>query len=343
MKNIIEHVIFSKYTIDNGVIRNKKEEPMAYSKSKGGYNKCTVYDDSGKTRNILVGRAIASTFIGPPPTLAHTVDHEDKNRGNDTLENIRWLDKTGQQKNQDRPETYKSAFIVVKDGIEKTSKEWVENLKGEKNSFGRDYTDRMIQHYAQNKQHGFAYKEYPDIPDEIWKEIIDSKNGRGGRWEISNMKRVKYITKYAENVLSGEHLCRVSGYPTIGINGKSWYCHVLSFMTFFPDEYANKKPDEMILHEDDDPLDFRPHKLRLGIRSDNTIDAYNNGKYDGTKSARMKCASYIEGMFEKEHSSQQDAAKYLRHIGYENAFQSRIGMALNGKIMNAYGRVWKNV
>ena len=336
------HVIFNKYTIENGVIKNKKGEPLRYTK-KGKYNRCGVRDNDGKrSRSILVGRAIASSIHGPPPTLTHTADHKDKNPENDTDENIRWLCKPGQVHNRDCPETQKSAFIVIKDGVEKTLKEWVDNLKGKKNRFGRDYTYSIIVQYAQKKQYGFSYKMYPDLQGEVWKEISGSKS-KLGRWEISNMNRVKYITKYAENVLSGERFCLKNEYPSIRFDGRDWYCHILSFMTFFPEEYVNKKSGEMVLHENDEKMDFRPHKLRLGTQSENATDAYDNGCYDGTKSARMACASYINGVFEKEHESQHDAAKYLKTLGYDKADRSKIGLVLSGDRKTAYGRVWKNV
>jgi len=338
-------IVFNKYIIDNGVIKNAKEEPIAYSKNKSGYNICGVTDDNGKQWNIRVARAIASTIYGPPPTLVHTADHKDKNRENDTDDNIRWLCKKGQSSNQDRPETLKTAFLVDRYGEnEKTVTEWADyfNSKGEKNHMSREYTTGMIRQYAQKEQHGFSYKTYPDLPEEIWKEIIDSRN-KIGYWEISDMNRVKYVTKYAENVLSGDRFMLNGEYPTIGINGKKWLCHILAFMTFFPEEYANKKPDEMILHEDDDPLDFRPHKLRIGTQSENIIDSYNNGKRDGTKTARMKCVSYIDGVYELMHDSQDDAVKYLRHIGYDKASNGRISDMLNpeSKRNYAYGRTWK--
>jgi hypothetical protein len=337
--------VFNKYTIENGVIKNAKGEPIAYRKNKDKYNICRVTDNNGKRRHISVGRAIASTMYGPPPTPAHTADHKDKNRGNDTDDNIRWLCKSGQSNNQDRPETTKTAFLVDRYGDnEKTINEWVDylNSKGEKNHMGHEYTAGMINHYAIRKQHGFSYKEYPDLPDEIWKEIIDSRN-RKGHWEVSDMNRVKYVTNHAENVLSGDRLGINNGYPNICINGKKWYCHILSFMTFFPEEYANKKSNEMILHEDDDPLDFRPHKLRLGTQSDNRIDAHDNGKYDGTKRERMKCVSYIDGVYEIMHDSQSDAVKYLRHIGYKKASDGSISKALNDKCKSAYDRTWKKL
>lgn len=338
------HVIFNKYTIENGIIRNKKGEPMAYSKNKANYNKCSVTDDNGKRRNIYVARAIASTIYGPPPTPLHTADHQDKNRGNDTDGNIRWLCKSGQSLNRNYPETQKSAFIIVKDDLEKPIKEWIEHLKNKKTPFGHEYTSAVISKYAQKKQYGFAYKEYPYLPDEMWKEIIDSKNIQG-YWEISDMNRVKYVTKFAENVLSGDRLGLSGGYPTITINGKHWHCHILAYMTFFPNEWANRKLDEIVLHEDDDPLDFRPHKLLLSTDSDNKIDAYNNGKRDGTKTARMKCVSYIDGVYEIMHDSQDDAVKYLRYIGYDRASNGRISDILNPETTrkSAYDRTWKKL
>ncbi len=337
------HVIFNKYTITNGVIFNKKTgNIMSYSKNTEGYNLCSVLDDSGKLRRIRVCRAIASVTYGPPPSPGHTADHIDRNPSHDTDANIRWLCKSGQRTNQSRLDTRKSAYVIVRDGIEKTASGWAKHLKGEKNSFGREYSEGILTKYAQKKQYGFTYKEYPDIPGEVWKEIIGSKTIQG-RWEISDMNRMKYVTKYAENVFSGERFNLANGYPKIKINGQDLLCHVLSFMTFFPDEYANKKTCEMILHEDDNRLDFRPHKLRLGTRSENAIDAHTNGCFDDNKNARMKCASYIDSVLEKEHESQRAAAKYLMNNGHPNAVYNTICMALSGRRKSAYGRTWKTV
>ncbi len=327
------HVIFNKYTIDeNGVVRNKKGKMLASHKV-GKYNRCTVCDKE-KPRMICIGRAIASTFCGAPPTTDHTADHIDRNSTNDRVENIRWLCKSGQVNNRIMPETQKTVFIVVNDGVEKTAREWVETIP--------KYTIEMIQKYARQKQHGFSYKEYPDLSGEVWKEIEWTKTTRG-YWKISNMNRVKYVTKYAENVLSGERIGLMSGYPIIMINGKQHMCHILSFMTFFPEEYSFKKPDEMILHEGDDKLDFRPQKLRLGTQHINRTDAHNNGCYDDTKRERQRCSSYIGGVFEKVHESQMDAMRYLISLGYDKASVCGICMVLSNKRKTAYDRTWIRV
>ena len=340
------HVIFDKYTIDEcGIVRNRQSgKALVYHKTKKGYNNVTVMNDSGKRCCILVGRALASTFIGPPTTPKHTADHRDRNPQNDTLDNIRWLCKKGQTNNRYMPKTQKSSFIVVRGNEEKTIKEWVKytNSKNNINPHGRKYTEGMIIKYAQRKQCGFSYKEYPDLVGEVWKEIKWSETARG-LWKISNMNRVKYITRYAENVLSGERLGLDDGYPSISFEGKHWKCHILAFMMFYPTEYANKKTNECVLHEDDDRLDFRPHKLRIGTRSDNTNDAHNNGKYDDKKKARQKCMSYIDGVLEKEHDSQHDAVKYLKSLGYDKASQGSISLILSAdRRHTAHGRTWKS-
>jgi hypothetical protein len=347
-------VTFSKYYIDTeGIIRNKTSGIALSYWLSGEYNMCTVYTDDNKKRGLRVARAVASTFVGEPPTNAHTADHIiSEQKLNDRLDNIRWICKPGQNANRNMPDTMRSSFIIVNGTHERTVKEWVDHLNEYRTHTDPIYTNSMVNHYARRRQRGFSYKEYPDLEDEIWMLVADSETKRGDRWEISNMNRVKQVTKHANNVMWGDRLrCTPDGYPVVSICRKNWLCHILAFAVFFPEEYAAMKSGEMILHEDDDKKDFRPYKLRIGTRSDNGKDAFVNGKHDGTKTAKMKCISYINNELEKEHESQIDAAKYLIFKGCSDGkprdIAGNISIALkasrNGKIMNAYGRVWKNV
>jgi hypothetical protein len=332
-------ITFKNYTIDIlGVIKNTQTGKIMNTHKSGKYKRINVKDEQGKEHKILVGRALASTFHGKPPTSSYTADHIDRDATNDTKENIRWATTSEQNNNRTTPETTKFAFIVIKDGIEKTIKEWVEYLKDQKNSFDREYTVPVITRYAQKKQFGFAYKEYPDLPGEVWKEIIGSKT-LVGHWEISDMCRVKYITTHAENVLSGERLGIHKGYPRIRLG----QCHILAFKTFYPDKYIDKKSYEVIMHKNDDKMNFKPSNLQLGTLTENGISAHDNGSYDGTKTRRKKCASYINNVVEKEYDSQNDAVKYLKLKGYKKVNSGNISFALNGKYQSAYDRVWKYV
>jgi hypothetical protein len=150
-----------------------------------------------------------------------------------------------------------------------------------------------------------------------------------------------------ENVFSGERLVLHAGYPAIGFNKKKHKCHILSFKTFFPNDWAARKPNEIILHENDDKLDFRPHKLRLGTLSENAKEAHVNACRNGKLTTMEKCASYINGVFEKEYVNQADAVMYLKTLDkkYEKANCGMITKVMdevckNGKQKTAYDRVW---
>jgi hypothetical protein len=331
------HIVFDNYTIDeNGDIMNNMGKVMTRCVTAGGYNDVGVYDTAGKQRHISVGRAIASTFIGKPPTRNHTADHADQNRLNDVLTNIRWAGKSEQSKNRTMPSVFKTAFRIIRNGVEHSAKDWVEVYKKPN---GEKYTAKCILNYARQQKYGFEYKTFTSLRGEMWRAISWSKNSQG-EWHISSRSRMKYKTKHAENVLNADELSKASGYPVMVINGRQWYCHELSFMTFRPREYATKTPNEMILHKEDDKLDFNPFRLRLGTMSENAIDARDNGKYDNTKTARKAVVSHVNDDFEKEHESISVAVRYLRDNGYPRAVASAVVLALREGVTR-YGRTWK--
>ena len=330
------HTTFTKYTIDEySVIKNERGYVMSQNKNKSGYNKITLTHE-GNRRNIYVARALASTFLGPPPTLQHTADHKDKNSLNDTLANIRWFDKSDQGYNRDMPEDFNSAFIIENNGVDLTVKEWV---KVYKKPNGEQYHENTIKWYAQHHKHGFRYKVFPNLQGEVWRPVPVSRSKKG-EWFISNMNRMKYKTVYAENVLTVGQMTKKGGYPSVHINGKQWKCHYLSMMTFRPREYAAKFPGDVILHKYDDPLDFNPFRLRWGTQSENVKDAHKNGKFEGTKSAKKPVASYINGVLEQVHESLNDAAKYLQVNGYTAAQPNAVNRAFENDGIR-YGRTWK--
>lgn len=57
----------------------------------------------------------------------------------------------------------------------------------------------------------------------------------------------------------------------------------------------------------------------------------------------MKCASYINGIFEREYNSQSDVVRYLKMIGFDKASQGTVGMSLRRERETAYGRTWKRI
>ena len=179
--------------------------------------------------------------------------------------------------------TKKCDFIIIRNGEEKTAKEWASQLVNERTPKGRVYTKSRIIKLAKQKQEDFQFKTYPDLPGEEWKVVYgcyysddpydiqgfisDVKNNNNGYWEISNLNRVKYITPYAENVFSGNRLGEINGEAAITIDGVLCECSSLSFRLFRDKEYWSEtmKPWHMVVNKNDDYMDFRPENLEIRV------------------------------------------------------------------------------
>lgn len=339
------HVVFDKYEIDmfGGIYNKKTKRRLLYTKQ-GEYNMIGVLNNDGKQRNIRVSRAVISTFGGRPPTLDHSTEHIDcTNKDNDIVCELTWMDPSGQKRNRSMPGGQLSSYIIVRNDIEMTAKEWIRHLSNQKNPYDKNYTERMISMYAIRKQNGFSYKVYDNLPDETWYKVMNSQN-KTGHWEISDQNRIARVSKHARNVIDSTRFGFDKKYPIIGINGKIRLLHDVAFQTYYPELYNTKLPHEMILHKLDDKLDFRPHMLYIGDASTNGKDSHDNGCVIGTKTSRKPCCSYVNGVFEKLHKSQEDAVKYLKSIGYDKTSKSGVNQAMiafeENKSITRYDRTW---
>ncbi|AGE54243.1 hypothetical protein PBCVNY2B_451R [Paramecium bursaria Chlorella virus NY2B] len=315
-----EYEVFDDYTIDtNRVVERKDNMRDPTPRINNGYLSITIRKNRNPYGRSLA-RAMLSTFLGPPPDISFTADHiESERKLDDDLSNLRWLHQSGQKNNRIMPETRNDARLIVNDLFpddELTAKEWCE-LYTKPN--GTNYIERTFRVWAQNKQNGFSYKTYGDLVDpddpnkkEEWKIIGDPDKNHV---EISNMNRVKDVTfsdsGREEHVRTAKQLHLNDGYPSKNIDGVSYKLHILVFQLWYPELWKNKKSDEMVLHKEDNRLDFRPENLRLGPSSENMEDSYDNGKRDGAKTARQACIAYKDDEVIEVFKSIHDAARYI--------------------------------
>lgn len=301
-----------------------KKSVLTQTYSDDGYKRVLV-SIQGKKQTVSVARAMISTFIGPPPNPLFTVDHINKNKDDNCINNLIWKSKKDQVINRHMPSSNSGSRIVVYNGVERTVKEWAEEL---------GVSVSTIKSWVYNKSE-WSYKNYDNISGEIWKTIGDNT-------DVSSLGRVGKTNTSVRRVYDTCEICISNGYPVLNINKTKTYLHVLVFKAFFPSEYENKQIGTMVLHKNDNKLDCSIDNLYIGDGIDNTLDAHNNGKYDGKGKERLRCYCIsIQNGIRHDFESLTDAVSWLKNNGYDKAAKSSISRCLNNKqLKKTYDHTW---
>jgi hypothetical protein len=89
-------------TKGNGYEFLKMNEPQAYLKygtSGFGYYYVNLYDNDGQPHAIYIHKCVAETFI-PNPLNHYIVDHIDRNKTNNNINNLRWCNHSQNTENR---------------------------------------------------------------------------------------------------------------------------------------------------------------------------------------------------------------------------------------------------
>lgn len=112
---------FPRYEVSNlGRVRSVRFKTLTkLIKQNGGYLrfKATITTDTKQyKKHFSVHRCVAEAFLGPPPSPKHQVNHINKIRTDNRLENLEWVTQSQNELHKHRFHLYKNYGKRIKDG-----------------------------------------------------------------------------------------------------------------------------------------------------------------------------------------------------------------------------------
>jgi hypothetical protein len=317
---------------NKGYIRNVRTGRISEGSLSGdGYFRTSLTNMSGKSFKIYVHVIVAKTFLGPPPTQEHTVDHIDGDGTNNDISNLRWATKSEQSLNRrckDRIAHSRPITQMDLDGNELFTWFSQEEIFEE---YGR--TNKMSAACQINMTlYGYKWKYcMNDIEGEEWKILPDEFGGV----YVSNMGRYRKLI----NDFVGFGTTTVSGYKTVSITlnnqeQKRFLVHCLVALAF----YGKCEEGFLVNHKNGNKKDNKLSNLEYSTPKENTRHAVETGLRKYTKNTKVSRKVHqldMNGKFIKEFPSISEAHRELKLGG------RGISLVCTGKQFTAGGFKWK--
>jgi hypothetical protein len=118
---------FSNYSISNlGNIKNQYDKYLKSNPNPKGYLSLALVNDDGERKGFGVHRLLGLAFLEKIEGKGY-VDHIDRNKQNNKLENLRWISNAGNIRNQSKKNGYSSKYKGV--SFDKSKKKWSTKIK----------------------------------------------------------------------------------------------------------------------------------------------------------------------------------------------------------------------
>lgn len=310
---------FPNYEVSTfGNIKNKKSNKLLKLLiNNSGYYRCALTHNS-KTKNITVHRIVGKTFI-PNPENKPTINHKDRNRINNKLENLEWVTHKEQNLHKSKSNNIrrhaskvfricsKSNVILETYNSLKEASVWVinNNLSKIKNNNYKSIMSKIsaVINKKINCNTSFGYKwsyieDNPIIDNEIWKQIPLNLTSNSINYYISNKGRIR------NNIKIKSSYCNINSYCVVSIKYKLYYVHRLVALTFL----ENPQNKEFVNHKDGNKLNNLLENLEWVTCIENNLHAIETG----LSKTRKKVIQYDSNMNKiQEFNSIIECAKSL--------------------------------
>lgn len=323
---------FSQYEVSSyGQIRNLSTSYILRgSIHSDGYRKFCLTSDTGQRKFLYCHRLVALAFLSNPDNK-DTVDHIDRNKQNNRVDNLRWLSHKEQNLNRNNSvgkNRGRSILQYDKSGDLITS--WESAAEAER-GLGID-TRRIIDSCRghTHKDTGFIWKYKEEIDssegNEIWKNItLDG-------WENYSVSSTGKVKRNDGRILKGtiRH-----GYHEVSIRkGESKLSQRVHRLV--ANEFLEKVTDDLVVnHKNGNKLDNNVDNLEWVTIADNNRHAVETGLR--TKTGKERCIIQLSSIGE-EIARHPSIIEAQRQTG---VCRQSIGKVCRGERKQAGGFIWQ--
>lgn len=257
----MEPLGYPSYAVStHGNIKNIKSIAPLKQASRNGYMFVSLRDINRKCRTLLIHRMVALTFLDPPETInQNTVDHINRDKGDNHVINLRWASMSEQNQNRKKNEKkFRSIIQYTKDGT--FVKKWlsVKEIKEANPSFSSvRHIYLCCRNHDTKKQSMSAYG---------YKWSFDKIDLDGEEWKLLRLPHLSDVYVSSQ----GRVKSSIDGVPTYGtIDGDYYRISIRDKNTHVQKKNFVHRLVAMAFLEQRDDASYVNHKN--GTKEDNSV------------------------------------------------------------------------
>jgi len=312
---------YPNYSISNfGNVKNNITNKIMRQNVRGGYSKISL-KNGNKRGSCNVHRLVALAFI-PNPDNKRTVNHKDKNKSNNKLENLEWMTHEEQIQHRSigldlKPNTNKPIYRLSKNdeildffnSIEYAGKWAVENNLTSNVHNGRNAIGNCLNGLTKTAyNYKWKFTNNDSLENEEWREInvnklFNEEIVSDKKYYVSNLGRFKNNSGRITDIQNYKTI--EDGYIRVYIYNKTFAIHRLVAFTFL----QNPENKETVNHKDGNKLNNAVDNLEFATNKEQQIHKHSIGL--GNNFTRKIKQYDLNWNLIKEHTSISLAAKEM--------------------------------